>query len=274
MDVIGRTGLNEALRSPLYELQKKQAGPFDEECELLVETSNAPVVIDPVPIPTNFSEQDPTALIGLLAALNWSQVPSHPPYQNLQNAYQKYNGPAGFPPTPFEVNINGTKVQNNGQTIFPDTPQPPTLQGRWQDIVVQYSAWRYDPAIFLFGAPGGKQYWNNSLAAHRCRWRANRTVSGFRAQAVLYYATNSPDLTRWIISPYEFGEDEFYMIASAGSISPFTLPANQWMEMPTPTPPSGAQMANRHTGVVGYVWFAVHSESQSAWSARTGVPFV
>lgn len=277
MDVITKTLLKEAVRSPLHELNTRPS-LFLEECELLVETNNTPILADPNSAVLNFVEQNPQSMIDAVNALDWSGFGNPTPYLNSVTAISKYNGPAGFNiPSISGDNFNGITFQGNntpqiGRTIFPGQPGRFVSGGQWsawEDVVSQFSMWKYDPAQAPIGNPI-QRYWLNSVYVHRCRWRANKQVSGFTADAVVYNAQLVDG--KWAPTTYDqngtFGLISNRMIFRAQNQQSFSLTANTWMEMPNPSVQIPPQ---RNNAVVGYIWFAVHSEMPSAWSARTGV---
>ena len=267
IDVVQGSALHELVKSPLYELGRG-SGPMQEEVELLIETSNTPSAIG-----ADFVEQNPSGMISAANNLSWSLIPDHTPYSRTYTEYRQANGPYGSYSI-FAQGWVGINVQLNGWDIFPIAPPPTqTFAGINQHSYFQFGMWQYDPNGIN---QGGVNQFLNSVYAHRSRWRASKPVQVWTAKATLYSSYNAPDLIHNQIFPYgdtgTAGNIVQRMITSAKILQqPFTLSANTWLEMPNP---SADVTPNRNSGVIGQLWFAVHTETPAAWSTRTGVSFV
>lgn len=278
MDVITKTPLNEAVRSPLKELQTR-APIFKEEYEIIQSGANAPVDTDNSGTNLNFVEQNPNPVISKIASVDWTVFGNPQPYSQLIRTHYDYLGISGYTPPNWLLDTLGYVNGGGGITRIMGPKPPLVLSGglvdKWQHW--QYSVWSYDPAFNINPTSTLHNQWWDWTYAHKTRFRCTQPVTVWTASGLLMSAQTT-DGQNFTPCPYDatcgngfIGGLMIFQNAAQIMTQPSTVPANTWIEVHTPDVVISQGLPSRSTGFVGKIWFAVHTETMAQWSARTGI---
>lgn len=287
-----RSPTGDVMRSPFNDLICS-VPDFDEECEILIVTDDAPV-----PLPTGdarftFDCPDRSAanLVAISRAMPWSLIPPHglfDPFPSQRIYYyvddSRMTNPEGGP------HLEGPRILPGGN--WPPWDWYGGLKGRlWPRQYTQHTAnsqfslWLFLPGSYYESTQSDQAWFTRPFVCQRARFRCTRPVQAWIGGALIYHADpavafpppGDPDpvpnydfvATRH--PPGLFSGIHYLKLDTAVCFGPTlqTLPANTWLEIPMPSAPFATE--NATSGFLGWIYFGVYGMTPAEWSALNGV---